>query len=431
MNAVKRSTGSVSLFILAAVAPIAVARDARAGEFQTSGILAATDDGVYAAEYEASDGLVQEEEKGKCGMYKVSGRELAVHARCTLPGSYDLLPLEKWTWIDPTPEVRRLRRFDEAAAKTLARNGFDLETGATFAEIFHGGAWIRVRVFEDDRPQPAITGAIKGSDRYVVRLNYAEDLSSGDEIWAPTFAEVADESGRYERAHKEAQEDTARMREHRKRGDAVFAPPPAGTKKEKWEQRRRHGMARFLRKWEIVRVFRPWTAADLNDALWLLAWLDSPRRRYESLRVYDVVRASDPKGAAGVVEALASDPDTRALAEYLKTTKDYLRGLPAANEEMTPAMLSGLSSEQLLWLHRSIQVRARYQLEDPVVRQYFEGFGGYSPMSDRAWKKLTSDPAWKKNPDAVLFRALANDAIGKHNLELIIQAEARLRASPR
>jgi hypothetical protein len=193
------------------------------------------------------------------------------------------------------------------------------------------------------------------------------------------------------------------------------------------------GIARFLRKWEIVGTLRPLSAADLKDVLWLLAWLDSPARRYESLRLYDGVRARDPKGASAVVEALAADPDTRGLADYLKTTKDWLRGLPYAGEEMTPAMLRDLSAEQLLWVRRSIQVRAGYHLDDPAVRQYFEGLGWYSPMSDRAWKKLTSDPAWKTDPDAVLVRALTlqRDERGKQNLLLIKQAEARQRAVPR
>jgi hypothetical protein len=73
-----------------------------------------------------------------------------------------------------------------------------------------------------------------------------------------------------------------------------------------------------------------------------------------------------------------------------------------------------------------MQVYARYQLADPAVRQYFQASAA-TTMSDRAWKKLTCDPAWRTDPDAALFRALANDELGKRNLTLIIQAEARLR----
>jgi len=94
-------------------------------------------------------------------------------------------------------------------------------------------------------------------------------------------------------------------------------------------------------------------------------------------------------------------------------------------------MLRDLSPEQLLWLRRSIQVRHGYHLDDPAVRQYFEGLGWYSPMSDRKWKKLTSDPAWKSDPDAVLLRTLKDDERGKQNLLLIKQAEARRPAAPR
>jgi hypothetical protein len=101
-----------------------------------------------------------------------------------------------------------------------------------------------------------------------------------------------------------------------------------------------------------------------------------------------------------------------------------------AGEELTPAMLRDLSPSSLLWLRRSIQVRHGYHLDDPAVRQYFEGLGWYSPMSDKKWTKLTSDPAWKTDPDAVLLRTLKDDERGKNNLTLIKQAEAQ-RSSPR
>jgi len=411
-----------------AIAASLAAREAVAGDFVDDRIAAATEDGAYQAEYATSDGSLEE---GTCGMRKVGAKELAVKANCAVPGTRDVLPFAKWQWLNPTPDVRRLKEFATSGIEKIARVTYDFDTHLHFAEIFHGGSWIRVRLFEDDDPV-GVSGVLKGSDRYVVRLHVSTgQLQAGDDIWAPTFAEVADEKGRYERALKEAQDDTARMREHRKQGDAVFAPPPAGTKQEKWEQRRRHGIARFLRKWEIVAVLRPLSAADLKDTLWLLAWLDSPVRRYESLRLYDGVRGRDPKGASAVVDALAADPDTRALADYLKTTKDWARNLPMAGEELTPAMLRDLSPEQLLWLRRSIQVRHGYHLDDPAVRQYFEGLGWYSPMSDKKWKKLTSDPAWKTDPDAVLLRTLKDDERGKQNLLLIKQAEARRQAPPR
>jgi hypothetical protein len=58
-----------------------------------------------------------------------------------------------------------------------------------------------------------------------------------------------------------------------------------------------------------------------------------------------------------------------------------------------PAQLRSLSAEQLLWMHRWIQVGAGYHIDDAAVRQYFEGFGAYHPMSDRAWQKLIADPS--------------------------------------
>lgn len=70
------------------------------------------------------------------------------------------------------------------------------------------------------------------------------------------------------------------MREHRAHGTGVFAPAPAGTAKAKWEQRRRHGIAKFIHDWEIAAAYGALTAPEAQDALWLLGWFDSPPRRY-------------------------------------------------------------------------------------------------------------------------------------------------------
>jgi hypothetical protein len=183
-------------------------------------------------------------------------------------------------------------------------------------------------------------------------------------LWVVTFAEILDERGRADRTHKEAQDDTARMRAHRKAGDAIFAPPPAGTTKEKWEQRRRYGLARVIGKWATAAVFRPLSVAEFKDVLWLLAWFESPQRRHMALRWTEEARRRDPAGVAAVIDELGRDPDTKALADYLKTTKRWLRGLPSAGEEMTAELLRGLSAEQLAWLRRSIQARAGYHFED-------------------------------------------------------------------
>jgi hypothetical protein len=65
------------------------------------------------------------------------------------------------------------------------------------------------------------------------------------------------------------------------------------------------------------------------------------------------------------------------------------------------------------------------------VRDYLTGEGIYAPMSEKKWKKLTSDPALKTDPDAVLLRALGTDERAKKNVTVIKEAEARLRTAPR
>ena len=65
-----------------------------------------------------------------------------------------------------------------------------------------------------------------------MKMTFERDLHAWDELLVVTFAEVADERGRADRFHKEAQEATARMREHRKQGDAVSRPSrPAPSKR--------------------------------------------------------------------------------------------------------------------------------------------------------------------------------------------------------
>ena len=110
-------------------------------------------------------------------------------------------------------------------------------------------------------------------------------------------------------------------REHRARGTGVFAPAPPGTPAEAWERRRRHGIATFVRKWETVAAYGPLDAAELRDALWLLAWFESPTRRHEALRWYTGLGERDAPGAAALRADLAKDADARALADYLATAR--------------------------------------------------------------------------------------------------------------
>jgi hypothetical protein len=244
-----------------------------------------------------------------------------------------VLPFAKWQWVNATPEVRRLKPFEASGVEKIARVTYDFDTHLRYAEIFHGGAWMRVRLFEDDDSEINISGVIKGSDRYVVRLSYSSRriLPAGDEIWAPTFAEVADEKGRDERALKEAQDDTARCastggrarrrvraaaRRHQE-GEVGAAPPPRSSRASCASGDRR-GAASAVRGRSqgpaLVAGVARFTGAALTNRC----------------ACTDGVRGRDPKGASAAVDALAADPDTRALADYLKATKDWFRNLPTA-----------------------------------------------------------------------------------------------------
>jgi hypothetical protein len=416
--------------ICVGVAAAVAATDVLAGEAIEDEIVAATDDGAFVAGFTTRDGNLED---GTCGLRKAGSKPQDLVARADPGGSFysEMLPFEKWKWIDPTPAVKRLKSFETSGVDKVVRLGYEKETTTDVVEVFHAGVWRRVRALENEE-KPAFKGVLKGASTYVVKMTFERDLHAWDELLVVTFAEVADERGRADRFHKEAQEATARMREHRKQGDGVFAPVPAGTKQEAWEKRRRHGIARFVLKWEIAGVFRPLSAAELKDALWLLAWFDSPLRRMEALRWTDAVRKREPQATAATVEELARDPDTRALVDYLKTTKDYLADTPVAFMPIDSAQLRSLSAEQLLWMHRWIQVHAGYHIDDTAVRQYFEGIGMYRPMSDRAWQKLIADPAWKKDPDAHLLRVLEkSNPLEMKNLAAILQAEAQRRSAPR
>jgi hypothetical protein len=69
-------------------------------------------------------------------------------------------PFAKWKWIDPKPEVRRLKELDATGIEKLARVGGDDESGQAFIEVFHGGRWIRVRLQDNEGPE--ITAVLKG-----------------------------------------------------------------------------------------------------------------------------------------------------------------------------------------------------------------------------------------------------------------------------
>ena len=193
------------------------------------------------------------------------------------------------------------------------------------------------------------------------------------------------------------------MRRHRADGTGVFASKPATTTQEAWERQRRHGIATFIHKWEIAAAYGPLDATDLVDALWLLAWFESPARRYESLRWYTTLSKRDAAGAAALLAELGKDQDTRGLAEFLANTRDHLRDLLPLVLHITDETLRKLSDEQLHWLHRWYRANDGYRFSEPTVAAYFALLPYYTPMSERSWQKHLNDPAWLKDPDAPLL----------------------------
>jgi hypothetical protein len=306
------------LAALAAAALVASPRAAEAGDAQGLQIVAATPDGARYAFVSLENGSVKE-----CGLAKAEpepapGGSAAslVAATCTEKGGR-LLPLEKWTWQRQAPEVAALRPFDEGAAGKTARIVTDEDTHLPRLEILRGSAWVVARPIDVDSV-PALSGVLEGPSHTVLRVAFTEPLNTWDELWSVTDLELAGAPARRTAARQDARDATARMRRHRTAGTGVFASAPAGGPKDKWEKRRRHGIAKFVRKWEIAAAYGPLDAAELRDALWLLAWFDSSRRRDEAARWFGGLRARDAPGAAALLADFEKDPDTRGLAASLR-----------------------------------------------------------------------------------------------------------------
>ena len=409
------------------VALLAV-RAAVAGDAERSEILAATIDGTYFAGYRVENASLV---PGSCGLFKAESPDAGQAPSVLVPAvcetqAGELLPFDRWKWARSSPEVAALRPFDRAAVGRDVRIGVDLDTRVSRLEVRRGGAWIVARVIEGD--VPALNGVLPRRGGYLLRMSFSETLNDWDVVWSVTDGDLDGAHGRCALAREDAREATKRMREHRARGTGVFALAPAGpggTDKAKWEQRRRHGIATFVHKWEIVAAYEPLAAADLRDALWLLAWFESPSRRYEALRWYGGLRGRDPKGAASLVAELEKDPDGRSLAAFLSTTRDHLRGLPEpAREIISDRALAKLSNDELHWVHRALWgLQAGYRFRDPEVAAYFALLPGYTPMPEGRWKALVADPAWVKNPDAPLLRRAAPGDPPNANLETILRAE--------
>ena len=411
-----------------ALVVLLAAGDAIAGDAEHSEILAATNDGMYFAEYRFENGSLV---PGSCGLFKGespdAGRapSVVVAAVCTSQEG-NPLPFDRWKWARSSPEVVALRPFDRAAVDRDVRVSIDLDTLVSRLEVRRGNGWIVARVLDGD--VPSLSGVLSRPGGYLLRMAFSEPLSEWDVIWSVTDADLDAAVGRRTLARQDAREATKRMREHRARGTGVFAPPPAGPSgpaKEKWERRRRHGIATFVHKWEVVAAYGPLDVADLRDALWLLAWFESPSRRYEAMRWYGGLRERDQKGASTLVMELEKDPDGRSLAAFLSTTRDHLRGLPDPTREIiSDKALARLSNGELHWVHRALWgLQAGYRFRDPDVAAYFALLPGYTPMPESRWRKLVADPAWVKNPDAPLLRRAAPSDSPNANLEAILRAE--------
>jgi len=405
--------GSVRLGIL--VAAMLATGPIMAGESQVMRIVGATPDGAFYAFWDTS---------AHCGLAKNTatpvGPRLEVQAVCQAQGSGDVLPLDKWTWPRSSPQISRLRPFREEKAWAVARIWEDPDTRVPFLQIHHGDAWVVVRVIEG--PAPDIDGVLTSPGNFALRAHYFEhNLNDRDELWTVPQQELDQAPQRQEQARAEAREATLRMREHRKQGTGVFAPKPAGTKNDKWEQGRRHGIAKFVYRWEIAAAYGPLTASELQDALWLLGWFDSRPRRYQALRWYMGLLERDAHGAADVLEQLARDPDTRELADFLRSTRDPLWRLPGNEGPITDETLRPLSDEQLHWLHRWLWATGLgCRFSDPAVAAAFALRPSYQPVSEKRWRRMLKSA--HGDPDALLH--------GGMELEVILREEHRRGIRP-
>ena len=407
-----------------------------AGDAERSEIPAATLDGTYFAECQFENGSLV---SGGCGLFKAESSDGGRAPAAVVPAvcsneKGEALPFDRWKWPRSSPEVMALRPFDRTAVDRDVRIAIDLDTLVSRLEVRRGTAWIVARVIEGN--VPTLTGVLSRPGGYLLRMSLFRPLSKWDVIWSVTDADLDAAAGRRAQARQDAREATRRMREHRESGSGVFAPLPAGsgvTAKEKWERRRRHGVATLVHKWEIVAAYGPLDVTELQDAFWLLAWFESPSRRYEAMRWYGGLRERDPEGSAVLVRELEKDPDSRLLAAFLSTTRDHLRGLPDPTRELiSDKALAPLSDDELHWVHRALWgFQAGYRFRDPEVAAYFALLPGYTPMPEGRWKKLVADPRWLENPDAPLLRRTARADPPNANLETILRAEhARRLGAP-
>lgn len=381
---------------------------------------------------------------------------LEVTAECG--GSGELLSFERWTWSRSAAEIRALRRLTPAdtTPNTPARIAADPDTQVRHLDVLHQGTWYPVLTDETSTVDEAtaearygspglttpgqfseIRGFLRTKGSVVITFSKADGygLSVVDNAIALSDAEIMDAAGRFARAQDKARQRTKALREQYEARRGTFTEQGQS---EKARRRKRAAAARdALKLWEQARVFGPLQSAELRDALWLLAWLESPTRRQEAMRLYLELREHDQAAAEGVVQKLAADTMTLSLAAHLQTRSDPLRGLPAVNgcsvNPISEGALNGLSDEELLWLHRAQwAAQGCYRFSDPKVQEYFEGFAWYAAIPKEAWR-VRATKKFRENPDGPLLKKIGTsipaDAC-KANLELILRAERARGLSP-
>ena len=411
------TTTALALILTFARGP-GLARAAAEPGPRVESIVAATEDGAYEAVYAELDG---ELDKTSCGMRRGGTQELLARAVCDKPddGDEDVLPFEQWLWRTPTPEVGRLKKLEPGPWKGI-RLRYDDDTRLALLEVQNENTWTLAHVFASR--DLSVTGMIKGPSRYVFCLLDHDGPDHKPRLWSPTFTEMVDVAAQLASARKQALEYTALVRAQRKQKTTLFSARPDNVPAMEWTRRMLGALAIAVRPWEVASVYRPLTAADTADALWLLAWMETPQRRHQALAWYLGLRDRDARGAARVLDGLAADADTRPLADHLRTARDYLRELPDLNARLTPAAARALSEEQLLWMRRAYQARAGFPFDDdPAALAYFSALPWYQRMSGDDLRKMQRDPAWQQNPDLYLVHRLARrNPVAAENLRVVV-----------
>ncbi|HEY5962314.1 MAG TPA: hypothetical protein VIV60_37415, partial [Polyangiaceae bacterium] len=375
-----------------------------AGSISYAGVVAATPSASHVAAFSMTSGSM---ERPVCGLAKTTPRPsidaLLIRADCpwtkgTAP------PFEQWRWTKRTPEVTALQTFATGGIHDLTRIVKDRDTQLLRLEILQQGHWYPVRADENtgitelslaDRygmpfatrvtTWSNVSGIIRLRDSYLVRLLHRKVLDEWDEVFAISDAEVPRVGERFEKARSTAMEVTARLRAQCIEQSGVFSPQLLDARRKYARRIRRAASIRSsVHEWEIAAAFGPLATSDLRDALWLLAWLESPPRRLEALRWYLGLRDRDVRGSELLLDELRANANTTQLGDYLASAHDYLRLLPDVTDHIvTDEELQGVSDEDLRWLHLAQwAAQGGYRFSDPVVAAYFAQFSWYAPLPE-------------------------------------------------